>query len=83
MKDKGNFERLMAKSGCTKRATEELWKWYDPAKKKGVASFYVGIFKPKPSVGNPASFCDKQICPSKTCGKTRIIGGLVAKIMGS
>jgi hypothetical protein len=39
MKDKKQFERLMAKSGCTQRAAEELWKWYDCAEKKGVASF--------------------------------------------
>jgi hypothetical protein len=39
MKDKTDFERLMAKSGCTQRATEELWKWYGSSKKKEVASF--------------------------------------------
>jgi hypothetical protein len=25
--------------GCTKEMIEELWKWYDPMEKKGVASF--------------------------------------------
>jgi len=25
--------------GCTEEMIEELWKWYDPTEKKGVASF--------------------------------------------
>jgi len=34
-----NFKHLLFSAGCSEKATDELWKWYDPSKKKGVASF--------------------------------------------
>lgn len=33
------FRDLLFSTGCSERAVEELWKWYDFSKKKGVASF--------------------------------------------
>jgi len=30
---------LLYSSGYSEKVAEELWKWYDPSKKKGVASF--------------------------------------------
>jgi hypothetical protein len=38
-KDKQVFKKLIASSGLSEEAAEELWKWYDPAEKKGIASF--------------------------------------------
>ena len=29
----------LQKQGYSERMIEELWKWYDPSQKKGVASF--------------------------------------------
>jgi hypothetical protein len=29
----------LKKKGYSERMIEELWKWYDPSEKKGVASF--------------------------------------------
>jgi hypothetical protein len=34
-----NFKQLLSTAGCSEKAADELWKWYDPSKKKGVASF--------------------------------------------
>jgi hypothetical protein len=34
-----NFKHLLFSAGCSEKAANELWKWYDPSKKKGVASF--------------------------------------------
>ena len=34
-----SFKRLLITSGCSRDAADELWKWYDSAEKKGVASF--------------------------------------------
>ena len=34
-----NFKQLLFSAGCSEKAANELWKWYDPSKKKGVASF--------------------------------------------
>jgi hypothetical protein len=36
---KRKFKRLLVDSGCSEKAAEELWKWYDFSEKKGVASF--------------------------------------------
>jgi hypothetical protein len=33
------FKRQMKNQGYSKEAIEELWKWYDPSTKKGVASY--------------------------------------------
>jgi hypothetical protein len=33
------FKHLLSNAGCSKNAADELWKWYDPSNKKGVASF--------------------------------------------
>jgi hypothetical protein len=33
------FKLLITNAGCSKKAAEELWKWYDYSKIKGVASF--------------------------------------------
>jgi predicted Ser/Thr protein kinase len=33
------FKRLLIDSGYSEKAANELWKWYDPTNKKGVASF--------------------------------------------
>jgi hypothetical protein len=33
------FKQLITDAGCSQKAAEELWKWYDPSKNKGVASF--------------------------------------------
>ena len=33
------FRHLLIASGCSREAADELWKWYDSAEKKGVASF--------------------------------------------
>jgi len=37
--EKLQFKLLLINSGCTKKAMDELWKWYDSSEKKGVASF--------------------------------------------
>jgi hypothetical protein len=34
-----DFKLLLFKAGCSEEAAGEFWKWYNPAKKKGVASF--------------------------------------------
>jgi hypothetical protein len=39
MNGKKEFEQLLSESGFTQTAIEELWKWYDSSKKKGVASY--------------------------------------------
>ena len=36
---KQNFKIMLKKNGYSNKATEELYKWYDSSKKKGVASF--------------------------------------------
>ena len=33
------FKRILEGSEVSKKAASELWKWYDPTEKKGVASF--------------------------------------------
>jgi hypothetical protein len=33
------FKDLLASRGYTGKVAEELWKWFDPSNKKGVASF--------------------------------------------
>jgi len=33
------FKDLLVNSGCSPKALDELWKWYDTSEKKGVASF--------------------------------------------
>jgi len=33
------FKHLLFSAGCSEKAADELWKWYDPSEKKGVASF--------------------------------------------
>lgn len=39
MKDERDFEQLLEDHGYSKKAIEELWKWYDPSEKNGVASY--------------------------------------------
>lgn len=34
-----SFEKMLKNRGCSERAIEELWKWFDHSEKKGVASF--------------------------------------------
>jgi hypothetical protein len=34
-----NFKRFLAAAGFSEKAASELWKWYDPSDKKGVASY--------------------------------------------
>lgn len=80
---KDDFKRLLINSSCSQKTADEPWKWDNHIEKKKRSKLLVKTFKPKPSMDNPASFYDKQICPSKTCGKTCIIGSLAAKIMGS
>jgi hypothetical protein len=38
-KEEVGFKRLVVDSGLSLTAAEELWKWYNPSDKKGVASF--------------------------------------------
>jgi hypothetical protein len=38
-KTEENFKDLLLKAGYSQKTSDELWKWYDPSKKKGVASF--------------------------------------------
>jgi hypothetical protein len=33
------FKDLLLSVGCSEKAVDELWKWYDFSNKKGVASF--------------------------------------------
>jgi hypothetical protein len=33
------FKRLLVSSGYSEKAVNELWKWYNPANKKGLASY--------------------------------------------
>lgn len=33
------FKHLIVNSGSSEKAADELWKWYDPSEKRGVASF--------------------------------------------
>ena len=33
------FNDMLKKRGMSKKAIEELWKWYDSSNRKGVASF--------------------------------------------
>jgi hypothetical protein len=33
------FKQLITNAGCSQKAADELWKWYDSSKIKGVASF--------------------------------------------
>jgi hypothetical protein len=39
MKPPSDFKDLLKKYGYSETAIEEIWKWYDPSGKKGVASF--------------------------------------------
>jgi hypothetical protein len=39
MKAKNSFDILLKQRGYSKKAIDELWKWYDHSEKKGVASF--------------------------------------------
>jgi len=44
MKNRNNdskveFAELLKDSGCSVKAVEELYKWYDSSERKGVASF--------------------------------------------
>jgi hypothetical protein len=41
MSDKAElgFKDLLASRGYTGKIAEELWKWFDPSEKRGVASF--------------------------------------------
>jgi len=39
MKAKKSFSELLKQRGYSEKAIEELWKWYDYSKKKGVASY--------------------------------------------
>ena len=34
------FKRMLLESGYREAAVDELWKWFDFAEKKGVASFW-------------------------------------------
>jgi len=34
-----NFKHVLSCAGCSEKAADEIWKWYDPSDKKGVASF--------------------------------------------
>jgi hypothetical protein len=34
-----SFKEQLRREGYADKTTEELWKWYDPSKKKGIASF--------------------------------------------
>jgi len=34
-----NFKQLIANSGGSEKTADELWKWYNPSEKRGVASF--------------------------------------------
>jgi len=38
-KTETNFKDLLSDAGFSEKAADELWKWYDPSKKKGAASF--------------------------------------------
>jgi hypothetical protein len=38
-KAKLSFSQLLIKSGYSQQAADELWKWYNPQERKGVASF--------------------------------------------
>lgn len=38
-KEAQSFKRLVTGSGFSHGAADELWKWYNPSGKKGVASF--------------------------------------------
>jgi len=37
--EEGGFKQLVTDSGLSLKAADELWKWYNPQGKKGVASF--------------------------------------------
>ena len=39
MKTPRNFNRILKGRGYSTNAIEEMWKWYDSSKRKGVASF--------------------------------------------
>jgi hypothetical protein len=39
MKDEQDFELLLKQHGFSEEAIKELWKWYDPSEKQGVASY--------------------------------------------
>ncbi len=39
IKPKRLFKSLLQQNGYTKKAIEELYKWYDSSDKKGVASY--------------------------------------------
>ena len=39
MKEKDDFEHLLKHHGFSEKPIKELWKWYDPSEKKGVASY--------------------------------------------
>jgi len=34
-----HFKQIVTDSGLSQEAAEELWKWYDPSGKNGVASY--------------------------------------------
>ena len=34
-----DFRRSVIDSGFSPKAADEIWKWYDPANKKGIASY--------------------------------------------
>jgi len=38
-KEKLHFRRVVVNSGLSRKIAEELWKWYNPAEKKGIARF--------------------------------------------
>ena len=38
-KEEEEFRRKLKSCGCSQAAANELWKWYDSSKKKGVASY--------------------------------------------
>jgi len=39
MKLRKSFRRLLKNNGYSDEVIAELWKWYDPSEKKGVASY--------------------------------------------
>jgi hypothetical protein len=39
MTAKCSFKQMLKQQGCSERAIEELWKWFDVSEKMGVASF--------------------------------------------
>jgi hypothetical protein len=39
MKDKFDFKLLLTRHNYSEKSIKELWKWYDPTEKKGVASY--------------------------------------------